>query len=785
MRSRKKIPTHKYKPAYKWFRVNYDDKDVRPIYISLPKPPPIKLIDGYGLEPEDQVFSKLKIPYRLKMFEQKVYRYMQDWSDKNKNHALTGYKIIKQFWKQLTEEQEDYEEEITFIKNVIWYSIHGYWCFIKGRPVYLPPSYFCFLNFWKWSDPEDPESIYPEFRFDDLCSELFKHYLYKTHETFKHLDENGNAIKVNGKYEMIELGNRTFFGSMKPKRRRCGESHRALNNIMWIVVRGLGRTGTIIADKGKNTEKHFKKRLVPAWQEWPIWLKPIWDGDNNPSTKISFVAPSNAYNEKSLKSIIDITTSAEERANDSDKIHAMLCDEEGKTERADINTRWGVNKLTMAQGLNIHGYSEHPSTVEEMNEGGEIFFNMWEESNFYNRDRLSGQTKSGLGREYVPAYRAYDKFIDKWGYSVIDKPTEEQIKYAPRGNSYVAMGIGAKEAILRKRERYLKSGKQEDIKTYRELRRREPVESSECWMGTSGDIGFPVEEIDKRLASLRHEDYRGTTKGNFEWVGGVQDGSVEFIKDEYNGRFLVSLLLDRDNIYKSNQFTTTQMWYGKTQSVKQMWMPLNTTIFTAGADPYAFLDKEPDKVTQTVLSDGGLCVFWEKESNRQIDPDGNRSYRFVLTYRYRHPNFYDYAEDCIKACRYYGAMMFFERNKERLWEYFLDRGYGGYLKYAYDVKTNTFKDAPGAYSGLESKNNLFNSVRDYLDKRCHVEQHYDFLHECKDIKNPRKLNKFDLLAACGWALEGSKSTYGQLVDVNRLSENAIDIHGSYLEPHSY
>ena len=46
---------------------------LKPIYISLPTPPPLERIDGYGKRVEDQRFERLKVPSRLEALEGRYY----------------------------------------------------------------------------------------------------------------------------------------------------------------------------------------------------------------------------------------------------------------------------------------------------------------------------------------------------------------------------------------------------------------------------------------------------------------------------------------------------------------------------------------------------------------------------------------------------------------------------------------------------------------------------------------------------------------------------------------
>ena len=55
-----------YREADTSFTVNFESRDLNPIRISLPAPPPLDAIDGWGLHPDQQIFKKLEQPPRLK-----------------------------------------------------------------------------------------------------------------------------------------------------------------------------------------------------------------------------------------------------------------------------------------------------------------------------------------------------------------------------------------------------------------------------------------------------------------------------------------------------------------------------------------------------------------------------------------------------------------------------------------------------------------------------------------------------------------------------------------------
>jgi len=211
-----------YKKHDTSFVVNVNDRDLTPVLISLPEPPDLHLIDGYGLHPDEQYFKRKEIPDKLKELERRVYREIEDENSTNHNKAVNGYTITKRFWDEVSDNIDDYKEELKFLNDFWWWSIYGYWFFNDGKPTYVPPKYFHFLNTFRIPDVRENDG-YPEYRDKDLRKYLAMHYLKSTDETFAHRDpKTGEPIKVGGKYLMRKLGKTLFFGTAEPKYRRTG-----------------------------------------------------------------------------------------------------------------------------------------------------------------------------------------------------------------------------------------------------------------------------------------------------------------------------------------------------------------------------------------------------------------------------------------------------------------------------------------------------------------------------------------------------------------------------------
>jgi len=444
------------------------------------------------------------------------------------------------------------------------------------------------------------------------------------------------------------------------------------------------------------------------------------------------------------------------------------------TESGSIFERWNVNKLAMSLGggSEIIGWSMHPSTVEEMDEGGIEYMMLCGQSKFYNR-QPNGQTLSGLFELFIPAQDGLEGFVDKWGFSVTDDPTEEQIRSRPTA-IFAQMRIGARKYLQDKLDVLLKRGDPASLEQYRSERRKMPMCYADCWLGTSGDMGFNIEIIDARRAELRRR--KKHVNGFFKWRGGVQDTEVEWVNDP-NGRFEISRIMQEQ---ESNRKIKQEAYdFVKDEDVYE-WAPVNGNAFTLGMDPFRYNNKQDAKMSNSGSrqSDGGIAVLWERDE--KLDPGPNphewESRRFVCSYRYRPRSQAEYFEDCLMAAVYFGSMVYMERNIERGWEYFIDRGYGGYLMYEIDRVTGKKKEKPGFTSLTQSKASLFSEIKDYIEQRGHKECHSSFLKECKDIKGQEEMTKYDQLTAHGACLLGSQQNYhNRLLDGERSQGGAVDL----------
>jgi len=333
--------------------------------------------------------------------------------------------------------------------------------------------------------------------------------------------------------------------------------------------------------------------------------------------------------------------------------------------------------------------------------------------------------------------------------------------------------MGSKEYLQNQLDELLKVDTPEAMETYRSRKRKFPMQYSDCWLGSSGDIGFDMEIIDKRIAELRRSSK--VRRGWLQWSGAF-GGPVEF-RDDPEGPFELSMLL---NDHEHSQMVLEQVPDSLTGDWRNQYRPKNPYKFTASADPFEYRTSGEAKKadTRSRQSDGGIAVLWEKDD--KIDGSENRrdweSERFVMSYRHSPSSLDAYCEDVLKTCIYFGAMLYLERNKTRVWEYFVDKGFSGYLMYEINRATGRpIGDKPGFATYAKVKNDLFSVTKDYIRFRGHKEQHLSYLMECKNINGMEQMNKYDRFVAHAGCLLGSKQTlyHIQREAAHSPNENAL------------
>jgi len=707
-----------YKNADRYLWVNENDKDLTPIKIDLPQMPLPHHIDNFGLPAKDQYFRPPQLPRRLKELQRK-------------------YETIDEIWEQLQKNQEIYAQEIEFIRKQWYHRLFGYWFYNNGKPTYIDGWHYFYISWWHI------DVGLPKYRDRDRKFFIFARMCYTETKTFKFLDDNGNGVpnEDTGYFDFIETGGRVFYGFNYPKHRREGATSKAECINYEIISRIIGAWGGIQSMNETQGRKCFLKHLISPWNKLPFFFMSNYEGSTSPKTELSFSPPAKrlsskgslATSEIGLNSMINFGP-ADAGTYDGDKLYFHHDDEVGKLKKGlSCWDRHLVVKECLVTGSEIVGFTIKTSTVGEMERGGgKAFKHQCEMSDYFQRTP-NGQSRSGLINLFIPAYEGLQGFIDRYGNSIIDTPTKEQAEFIGRK-------IGAKEYLLNRRKGYIDAGDYEGLS---EEVRLYPMSFTECFRTAAKSSGFNMQKLETYIDELRFKKSSELPiEGDFRWVNNERDTRVEFIPRK-GGKFKVSHLLN-DN--ESNR----KYW----DEITGSWKPGNSHWGVGGADPFKF-----NKTEWNRKSKGGGAVV---RKGKIKDGDFSMKRKFVCTYSNRTYNKYEYAEDMLMMCVYYGVPIFPEINVDLVWDYFEQRGYAAFLLYRVDPKTFQQQKTPGANTNDKIKQEIFSEFMNFIEFEADEENHFELLEECRDIAGPEEMTDFDLFTAGGYALLGTAGIYDEI-----------------------
>jgi len=729
---------YSYEKEDKYIVVNKNDRSLLPFVIFLPKAPYIRYIDGYGKRKENQYFIKPKYPYKLRLLEKRIKDEIVASKD-----TYTDQRFISTMWDELNSNRKEYEKEIDFIRRQVYYIRNGYWFYNYGKPTYITGSNYAYLTEWSIDDVDEVE-----YRERDREIFLIIEYIENTTLGYKDID-----MKV-----------RTLYGLLYPKHRRDGATHKMLSELYFKTIYHAGENiGAIQSLDGDDSFKQYSK-LTAAFRNMNFYVKPLWEGNAEPKGGIKFNAPSYLSYSKSLSNNIEYAQTGNRKAFDGRKVFRFLVDEGGKTKDELVDRRWGVQKRTLATGGKINGLAMFPSTTADMEaENGALFENLALSSMHEERNKTTGQTKSGLLTIFTPACYGLEDFIDKFGFAVAEDPKEEdlwRLKSVRRDSE--GKLVGARRFLLDKRKDALSEGTTESMERYLEDSKLEPLEFLESFAGAQGGLGFDIEAIKKRKAELTLLDNDGkkqTITGNYMWkIGNDLISAQEFIELGYHlsptitNNAVVIWQPDPDGHFEVSEIerNPNQRIYNE-----QVWSP-NIVEYKniASSDSFTWLKKKSTKDKKRGFSLGSGAVFRRlSKEDKKHNVSEYTTFNFIVTYIYRPGTVEEYLEEMLMMCVFNNTLMFPESNIQNIEQWFIDRGFGGYL--LYKRKGNgRLSDRAGFYSKEVSQDTLVKRLKSYSKLHIWKENHLDILTQMANFNGVDSLTKLDLLVSVGGCLLG-------------------------------
>jgi hypothetical protein len=576
------------------------------VRVKLPQRPPDHEILNFHLPPQDQMWVRRDLP---EYFETVQYSKQGDLF--------------------LTEKQEEYAyDELTKCKK-------GIWIFIEGKPFYITKKYYFYLQWWVLED-----GTRPEYRDCDR-----RYFLY-----LEHWENTPWCL-----------------GIIRGKKRREGASSQATANLVYESIFYKNSNCGLISKSRDDSRDTFTDMVAFGYRQLPAFLKPKQINKEDSVTELVFAQKSSNVKEGSTSAVKEEEGNKSKinyrapvlNAYDRGRMSRLLLDEFGKLEKdVPASQLWAIISKTLIKGVKRLGFVEMPSTVNKLTKGGSEFKLIWESADM----GFKVPTVNRLVRYFSPSYDGYEGFIDRYGFSVIDSPTQEQAEYLIEkwvrkdedGNNISELSeedirLGAKAYIQRRREGRKGDDLEEEI-------RMNPCNEIELFMSANADCIFNVMKLNERIEYLRQNPIsvrKVVFYRDLEQVIRWRDAAQS--EQQFCWEFVGSLRLDKDS---------KTYYYDK-----GMKMPARTDFAVMGVDGYSN--------SQGGKRYGSRASAWVYVKYDIKDPLNTGIFSAHL---YGRPQEKEELHEQVLLCaEYLGIQIYYEFVADDYYTYFKNRGKLGYL----------------------------------------------------------------------------------------------------------
>lgn len=366
------------------------------------------------------------------------------------------------------------EQEITRILRT------GVWIFINKQPIWLPPNYYFFLQYFKVGGE------YPEFRLSRLKAVYF------------HIRVRNNPFAI---------------GTFTIKSRQIGETSFEMSNSLHEAAEGNLSYGSIgIQSKTNYTVKESCWRILTGgWQSIPRWLKDVLYSDIKSedaiATKLAWIKP--ATETEAERDVLIIYGSSTDNSFDSlNNMRFCLLDEVLKWRENSFYATFLNYKKFIAPGKSRRGLFKifsSPADFECNSSKEGLLF--WKQSDPKDLDE-NGTTKSRVFRYYASPLEGLQDMYDEFG----DADADEIYEW-----------------IIKERNSVPKEKQLGEVRAY-------PLNEDEMFGSTEGgQFWSNVKGINERkifLIGARFKDEKTQEPirvfGNLHWKDGIKDSDVVF-----------------------------------------------------------------------------------------------------------------------------------------------------------------------------------------------------------------------------------------------------------------
>jgi hypothetical protein len=439
---------------------------------------------------------------------------------------------------KLTAEQDAYAEiELGRCRT-------GVWMWIGERMRYITGRYYFYLKYYVLEDGNAPE-----FREADRLYFLFWQHWF------------------------LILW---CLGIIRIKKRRQGASSQSCSNILYEAIFFKNSNCGLLSKTRDDSKATFTEMVTNAYQLLPPFFKPRLQGREESVTELVLLHDKGALSKINYKAPVL-------NAYDRGRMSYVLLDEGGKYPLDVPTSRLiAIISKTLSKGVKRVGWLDAPSTVNELTKGGGAEYKkVFDAANQFKRSI----TLNRFVRFFQPAYEAYEGFIDEFGDSVVDAPTEEQYEYLV--NKWVQRNeegeliseiseddvrLGAKVYVMYKRRDGLEgTDLEEEV-------RMNPCDEDEAFMYAGQGCEFNAPNILRQIKELEDDKpflrqmrlvpESRVVKSIFPGVKDIEDIISKPIDDTKGGWFILELP------NKANHFIKRGSYYE----------PLNKSMYQIGVD---------------------------------------------------------------------------------------------------------------------------------------------------------------------------------------------------------
>ncbi|PWT75773.1 MAG: hypothetical protein C5B59_07935 [Bacteroidetes bacterium] len=540
----------------------------------------------------------------------------------------------------------------------------GFYFMNNGVVTYITGKNYFYLQWWKLED-----DIYPSYRDTDR-----RYFLFLDH------------------WEKIKW----CLGILRGKKRREGASSQATANLMYECIFFRNTVAGMVSKTEKDTKTTFTQMVAFGYRQLPAFFKPKQTNSKDSVSEFVFAQKSESTKGGGVRTVMDADTGHRSKVDyrapgpntyDSGRLTRGLFDEGGKWPvDVPFSQFISIVSKTMVKGGRRVGFMECPSTINEMTKGGGAEYRkVWGGSDQHKL--IHGRTPRRMVRYFTPAYDGYEGFIDRYGMSVIDKPTEEQYQYLVE--NFVGVGdlteediaLGAKEYLTRRRDGLSGMELEEEI-------RQNPFNEEEMFMFAGFGCEFNAINLQRQIKDL--EDTPPVIR-RFRMIPKKMERKARsnYGKDEVKNVCVPMedakkggwYILEHPNI--QNHFSERADGFCE---------PLNTMLYQIGVDTTRDLP----------AVHGSKPVIVVMKKSFIVDGQETGMYPVAMWLEDTRLDIH-FDEQVLLACKYYGCKANYEIDaRGDYYRYFMKKKCGEFLNWTPSVAMNPVKRNPKKEPGTRS-----------------------------------------------------------------------------------